>query len=202
MSMPMGTGPTTAATNRGLCERDQKVPRKGSGALRSPFSSGPRLTPLASQLSAKASRARRLWACRRASPRRRRSSGKSRRMTGWSFMAPASYQVFSPEWRVFSLILQRGCGMLAAYFGRKERVMRRAGIAAVSAALLVSGTWLSGQASTEKAFQIADGMQVTLEYTLTLPDKTVADSTSGQAPFSYVHGGHQIISGLEKALVG
>src|SRR5437016_12678986 len=80
--------------------------------------------------------------------------------------------------------------------------MRRAGIAAVSAALVVSGTWLNGQASAEKALQIADGMQVTLEYTLTLPDKTVADSTAGQAPFSYVHGGHQIISGLEKALAG
>ena len=80
--------------------------------------------------------------------------------------------------------------------------MRRAGIAAVSAALVVSGTWLNGQASAEKALQIADGMQVTLEYTLTLSDKTVADSTAGQAPFSYVHGGHQIISGLEKALVG
>src|SRR6266581_1790575 len=80
--------------------------------------------------------------------------------------------------------------------------MRRAGIAAVSAALVVSGTWLNGQASAEKALQIADGMQVTLEYTLTLSDKTVADSTAGQAPFSYVHGGHQIISGLEKALAG
>jgi len=74
--------------------------------------------------------------------------------------------------------------------------MRRAGIAAVSAALLVSGTWLSGQASAEKALQIADGMQVTLEYTLTLPDKTVADSSSGQAPLSSVHGGDQIISDL------
>ena len=80
--------------------------------------------------------------------------------------------------------------------------MRRAGIAAVSAALVVSGTWLNGQASAEKALQIADGMQVTLEYTLTLPDKTVVDSTASQAPFSYVHGGHQIIPGLEKALAG
>src|SRR3989475_10756211 len=80
--------------------------------------------------------------------------------------------------------------------------MRRAGMAAVSAALVGSGTWLNGQASAEKALQIADGMQVTLEYTLTLPDKTVADSTTGQAPFSYVQGGHQIISGLEKALAG
>src|SRR5437870_13828730 len=80
--------------------------------------------------------------------------------------------------------------------------MRRAGIAAVSAALVVSGTWLNGQASAEKALQIADGMQVTLEYRLTLPDKTVADSTAGQAPSSYVHGGAEIIPGLDKALAG
>jgi FKBP-type peptidyl-prolyl cis-trans isomerase SlyD len=45
-------------------------------------------------------------------------------------------------------------------------------------------------------------MKVTLEYTLTLPDKTVADSNVGQAPFSYVHGQHQIVPGLEKALTG
>jgi len=74
--------------------------------------------------------------------------------------------------------------------------------ATLAAALVVSGAWLDGEASAEKALQIADGLQVTLEYTLTLADKTVADSTAGQAPFSYVHGGHQIIPGLEKALTG
>ncbi|HZC68245.1 MAG TPA: hypothetical protein VE201_06475, partial [Nitrospirales bacterium] len=66
--------------------------------------------------------------------------------------------------------------------------MRRVWIAAMVAAVVVSGTWLNGQASDEKALQIADGMRVTMEYTLTLPDKTVVDSTKGQAPFSYSHG--------------
>jgi FKBP-type peptidyl-prolyl cis-trans isomerase 2 len=80
--------------------------------------------------------------------------------------------------------------------------MKRVWIAAMVAALVVSGTRVDGQASTEKALQIADGLQVTLEYTLTLPDKSVADSTEGQAPFSYMHGGNQIIPGLEKALTG
>jgi FKBP-type peptidyl-prolyl cis-trans isomerase SlyD len=80
--------------------------------------------------------------------------------------------------------------------------MKRVWIAAMAAALVVSGTWLDGQAADEKASQIADGMRVTMEYTLTLPDKTVADSTAGQTPFSYVHGVHQIIPGLEKALTG
>jgi FKBP-type peptidyl-prolyl cis-trans isomerase 2 len=80
--------------------------------------------------------------------------------------------------------------------------MKRVRIAATTAALVVCGAWLDGQASAEKALQVADGMRVTLEYTLTLPDKSVADSTAGQTPFSYVHGGHEIIPGLEKALIG
>ncbi|MGH9365788.1 MAG: FKBP-type peptidyl-prolyl cis-trans isomerase [Thermoanaerobaculia bacterium] len=80
--------------------------------------------------------------------------------------------------------------------------MRRVWIAALAAGLVVSGAWLDGQASAEKALQIADGMKVTMEYTLTLQDKAVVDSTKGQPPFSYVHGGHQIIPGLEKALTG
>ena len=80
--------------------------------------------------------------------------------------------------------------------------MRRARIAAMAAAMVVSGTWLDGQAADEKALQIADGMRVTMEYTLTLPDKTVADSTKGQAPFSYTHGKQEIIPGLEKELTG
>ena len=49
---------------------------------------------------------------------------------------------------------------------------------------------------------IGEGMTVTLEYTLTLPDKTVADTNVGKAPFSYVHGAGQIVPGLERALTG
>ena|SRR5438876_5100723 len=57
-------------------------------------------------------------------------------------------------------------------------------------------------ASPEKALKIADGMKVTMEYTLELPDKTVVDSTKGQPPFSYTQGKQEIIPGLEKALAG
>lgn len=49
---------------------------------------------------------------------------------------------------------------------------------------------------------IGEGMTVTLEYTLTLPDKTVADTNVGKAPFSYLHGAGQIVPGLERALEG
>lgn len=49
---------------------------------------------------------------------------------------------------------------------------------------------------------IADGMKVSLEYTLTLPDKSVADSNVGQEPITFVQGAHEIVPGLEKALDG
>ncbi|HZS10692.1 MAG TPA: peptidylprolyl isomerase [Nitrospirales bacterium] len=49
---------------------------------------------------------------------------------------------------------------------------------------------------------IADGTKVTLEYTLMLPDKTVAETTVGQEPVSYVQGKQEILPGLEKALTG
>src|SRR5205823_14332324 len=54
----------------------------------------------------------------------------------------------------------------------------------------------------EKTFQIADGVKVTLEYTLAPPAQSVADSTAGKAPFSYIDGEHEIIPGLEKGLTG
>jgi FKBP-type peptidyl-prolyl cis-trans isomerase 2 len=69
----------------------------------------------------------------------------------------------------------------------------------LAAVLLPQGT---NAAKTEQDMPVADGLQVTLEYTLTLPDKTVADSNVGQAPFSYIHGSKQIVPGLEKALTG
>ena len=72
----------------------------------------------------------------------------------------------------------------------------------VMAALIVGVVGLDSTACAEKALQIGDGMQVTIEYTLTLPDKTVVGSTAGQAPLSYTQGNQEIIPGLEKALTG
>lgn len=75
----------------------------------------------------------------------------------------------------------------------------RLGVMAVAAAGLAG---LVGTACAEKALQVGDGMKVTMEYTLSLSDKTVVDSTAGQAPFSYTQGNQEIIPGLEKALTG
>ena len=80
----------------------------------------------------------------------------------------------------------------------------KGGCKAKAAAILMVGLGIgmATAAQAEKALQIGDGMKVTLEYTLTLPDKTIADTTAGKEPFTYIHGGQQIIPGLEKSLTG
>ncbi|HJU05872.1 MAG TPA: peptidylprolyl isomerase [Nitrospiraceae bacterium] len=68
---------------------------------------------------------------------------------------------------------------------------------------LLMASWLSwGESAHSQNAQVADGMEVSLEYTLTLPDKTVLDSNVGRVPISFVQGQHQVVSGLEKALTG
>ena len=49
---------------------------------------------------------------------------------------------------------------------------------------------------------VAEGKLVSLEYTLTLDDKSVVDSNVGAQALTYTHGSHQLIPGLEKALEG
>lgn len=81
--------------------------------------------------------------------------------------------------------------------------MRQIGIGIQHAAWVVVVLILSIiPAMADSGLAVADGTKVTIEYTLTLPDKTVADSNVGQDPFSYIQGSHQIVSGLEKNLAG
>lgn len=49
---------------------------------------------------------------------------------------------------------------------------------------------------------VTQGKEVAIEYTLKLEDQTVVDSNVGDTPLTYLHGSHQIVSGLEKALEG
>jgi FKBP-type peptidyl-prolyl cis-trans isomerase 2 len=70
-------------------------------------------------------------------------------------------------------------------------------------AVLVGLIALASPALAQKTLQVADGLMVTLEYSVILPDKTVADSTVGKEPFSYIHGQNQISpAALEKSLSG
>ena len=49
---------------------------------------------------------------------------------------------------------------------------------------------------------IADGTVVSIHYTLTLEDGTVADTSVGGEPLTYLHGAANIVPGLEKQLTG
>ena len=49
---------------------------------------------------------------------------------------------------------------------------------------------------------IENGANVTIEYTLTLPDGTEVDSNVGKDPLPFTQGKGQIISGLERQIVG
>lgn len=48
---------------------------------------------------------------------------------------------------------------------------------------------------------VRDNTKVTIDYTLTV-DGAVVDASTKEHPFSYVHGRHQIVPGLEQALAG
>jgi len=50
--------------------------------------------------------------------------------------------------------------------------------------------------------QVADNMAVSIHYTLTNDDGEVLDSSIGDEALVYLHGGGNIVTGLEKALLG
>jgi len=55
---------------------------------------------------------------------------------------------------------------------------------------------------TNTNLTVADGLVVTLDYTLRLDDGQVIDTTANEAPLEFLQGGQQIIPGLENALCG
>jgi len=64
-------------------------------------------------------------------------------------------------------------------------------------------TFASAPAGEEKdTMTVADGNRVSIEYTLTLPDKTPVDTNVGKEPLTYTQGGQEILPGLQKALLG
>ena len=54
----------------------------------------------------------------------------------------------------------------------------------------------------EQDSAVADGMVVSLAYTLRLDDGEEVDSAAGDDPLVYLHGAQNIIPGLEQALTG
>ena len=74
-----------------------------------------------------------------------------------------------------------------------------AGVLALVLAMTVSPA--TSPAADAKS-TVSEGKLVSLEYTLTLDDKSVVESNVGAEPLSYTHGTRQLIPGLEKALEG
>ncbi len=64
------------------------------------------------------------------------------------------------------------------------------------------GSVHAGENTKGPAQLIKEGMQVSLEYTLTLEDRTVLESNVGKEPITYRHGAHEIVPGLERSLEG
>jgi FKBP-type peptidyl-prolyl cis-trans isomerase SlyD len=61
---------------------------------------------------------------------------------------------------------------------------------------------IHAESQKEEAITVTSGNKVSIEYTLTLDDKSVVDTNVGSEPLSYIQGSHNIISGLENALEG
>lgn len=69
----------------------------------------------------------------------------------------------------------------------------------VTAALGILGPmplWAAGEPAVD------EGMTVSLEYTLTLTDRTRVESNVGQQPLVFTQGSGHLVPGLEKALIG
>ncbi len=77
--------------------------------------------------------------------------------------------------------------------------MKLTSVAAALAALTVA---LPGGLRADEKLAVADGLQVSLEYTLSLADKTEVANNVGGPPLTFVQGSQQVVPGLESALVG
>ncbi len=87
--------------------------------------------------------------------------------------------------------------MMASYWREKTTALLAA---AGFVLVLAAPSWAEDKKGG--AAPISDGKQVSLEYTLTLDDKSQIDSNVGKEPLVYTQGAHEIIPGLEKQLAG
>src|SRR5438874_2104426 len=83
----------------------------------------------------------------------------------------------------------------------KSTIRRMTWIFGAMAVTVVFAAGIPVQAAEPPA-SVGDGAKVTLEYTLSLADKTQVESNVGKEPVIYTHGKKEIIPGLEKALEG
>jgi FKBP-type peptidyl-prolyl cis-trans isomerase SlyD len=98
--------------------------------------------------------------------------------------------------RALFILSAKGVGTMVLLSWKEKTV------ACVAAAGLMFVLASQGWAEDKKAGSITDGKQVSLEYTLSLEDKSKVDSNVGKEPLVYTQGAHEIIPGLEKQMAG
>ena len=76
-----------------------------------------------------------------------------------------------------------------------EQLVTKLMLAALGVGVLMSALAAGGPV-------VADGATVSLEYTLTLPDRTKVDTNVGLAPVVFTQGSGHLVPGLEKAIAG
>lgn len=84
--------------------------------------------------------------------------------------------------------------------GKKRRSIAALTVGASLAWAFITPGWAEDKKSAGGV--VADGKQVSVEFTLSLDDKTQVQSNVGKEPLVYTHGAHQIVPGLEKNLAG
>jgi FKBP-type peptidyl-prolyl cis-trans isomerase 2 len=72
----------------------------------------------------------------------------------------------------------------------------------LAAALVAASLAAARPALAAEELVIADGLEVGLEYTLLLPDKTKVATNVDGPPLTFIQGSHQILPALESALTG
>jgi FKBP-type peptidyl-prolyl cis-trans isomerase SlyD len=79
---------------------------------------------------------------------------------------------------------------------------REKSVAVLVTAIFILALAPSAWAKAKKGGVVADGMRVSIEYTLTLEDGSKIDSNVGKEPLMFIQGTHKIVPGLEKRLTG
>ena len=85
---------------------------------------------------------------------------------------------------------------------RKQRVYSRVNLGIIPLTLAIVMCGSIEQRRERDGMIISTGNKVSIEYTLSLEDKTVVDTNVGSQPLTYIHGSHQIVRGLEEGLEG
>ena len=76
-------------------------------------------------------------------------------------------------------------------------ILSRFGLTALVTVTALASYWPALEATAAHDLAIADGLEVTLELTVRLPDQSIIADTRGDRPLTYTHGHQQLLPPLE-----